>query len=105
MGPQGLYLNKRSPNFDPAQDLPTVVPVWVRLPHLPLHCWSQNSLQSIRNALGRYIDQAPRKDQYSCAQIYVEVNLEIGLPKAIKLSVADWTHIRELDYEQLPFKC
>jgi len=35
----------------------------------------------------------------------VEVDLEIGLPEAIKLSVADWTHIQELDYEQLPFKC
>jgi hypothetical protein len=105
MGPQGLYLNKWSPDFDPAQDVPTAVPVWVRLPHLPLHCWSQNSLQSIGNALGRYIDQAVRKDQYSCARICVEVDLEVGLPEAIKLSVADWTHIQELDYEQLPFKC
>ena len=105
MGPQGLYLNKCSPNFDPTQDVPMVVPVWVRLPHLPLHCWSQSSLQSIGNALGRYIDQAPRKDQYSCARICVEVDLEVGLPEAIKLSVADWTHFQELDYEQLPFKC
>eukprot|EP00253_Pinus_taeda_P005679 PITA_05679 len=105
MGPQGLYLNKWSPEFDPAQDVPTAVPVWVRLPHLPLHCWSQNSLQSIGNALGRYIDQAPRNDQYSCARICVEVDLEVGLPEAIKLPVADWTHIQELDYEQLPFKC
>jgi hypothetical protein len=35
----------------------------------------------------------------------VEVDLEVGLPKAIKLIAADWTHIQELDYEQLPFKC
>eukprot|EP00253_Pinus_taeda_P013884 PITA_13884 len=105
MGPQGLYLNKWSPDFDPAQDVPTAVPVWVCLPHLPLHCWSQNSLQSIINALGRYIDQAPRKDQYSCARICIEADLEIGPPEAIKLSVANWTHIQELDYEQLHFKC
>lgn len=89
MGPQGLYLNKWSPYFDPAQDVPTAVPVWVRLPHLPLHCWSQSSLQSIGNALGRYIDQAPRKEQFSCTRICVEVDLEVGLPKAIKLSVED----------------
>lgn len=56
MGLQGLYLNKWSPDFDPAQDVPTVVPVWVRLPHLPLHCWNQRSLQYIGNALGKYID-------------------------------------------------
>jgi len=105
IGPQGLYLNKWSTDFDPAQDVPKAVPVLVRLPHLPLHCWNQNSLQAIGNALGKYIDQAPRKDQYSCARICVEVDLEIGLPEAIQLSVANWTHIQELDYEQLPFKC
>jgi hypothetical protein len=105
MGPQGLYLNKWSTDFDPAQDVPRAVPVWVRLPHLPLHCWNQGSLRSIGNALGKYIDQAPRKDQYSCARICVEVDLEIGLPEAIQLTVANWSHIQELDYEQLPFKC
>lgn len=105
MGPQGLYLNKWSPDFYPAQDVPTAVPVWVRLPHLPLHCWNPKSLQIIGNALGNYIDQAPRKDQYSCARICVEVDLEEGLPEAIKLTVAGWTHVQELDYEQIPFKC
>jgi len=82
-----------------------VVPVWVRLPHLPLHCWSQKSLQIIDNSLGKYIDQAARKDQYSCARICVEVDMEEGLPEAIKLTVAGWSHIQELDYEQIPFKC
>lgn len=105
MGPQGLYLNKWSPDFDPTQDVPSAVPVWVWLPHLPLHCWNQKSLQIIGNGLGKYIDQAARKDQYSCARICVEVDLEEGLPEAIKLTVAGWTHIQELDYEQLPFKC
>jgi len=38
MGPQGLYLNKWSPDFDPTQEVPSAVPVWVWLPHLPLHC-------------------------------------------------------------------
>ena len=38
LGPQGLYLNKWSPDFDPSQDVPTAVHVWVCLPHLPLHC-------------------------------------------------------------------
>lgn len=77
----------------------------MRLPHLPLHCWNQKTLQIIGNALGKYIDQAVRKDQYSCARICVVVDLEEGLPEAIKLSVAGWTHVQELDYEQLPFKC
>ena len=63
------------------------------------------TLHIIGNALGKYIDQAVRKDQYSCARICVEVDLEEGLPEEIKLTVAGWTHVQELDYEQLPFKC
>lgn len=105
MGPQGLYLNKWLPNFDLVQDVPSAIPVWLRLPHLPLHYWNQKSLQIINNGLGKYIDQAARKDQYSCARICVEVDLEEGLSEAIKLTVAGWAHVQELDYEQLPFKC
>ena len=92
-------------DFDPTQDIPPVVQVWVRLPHLPLHCWNADSLESIGNKLGKYIDRAESKDQYACARICVEVDLETGLPEAINLTVVDWWHVQELEYEQLPFKC
>jgi hypothetical protein len=105
MGTQGLYLNRWTPNFDPASEIPKDVPVWVRLPNLPIHCWNPSSLQAIGNGLGRYIDRAEPRDQYSCARICVEVDLEVGLPEAIKLKVGTWQHIQKLDYEQLPFKC
>jgi hypothetical protein len=82
MGPQGLYLNQWTLYFDPAQDVPSAVLVWVRLPHLSLHCWSLKSLEAIGNDLGKYIGRAERKDQYSCARICMEVDLEIGLPEA-----------------------
>jgi hypothetical protein len=83
MGPQGLYLNKWSPDFDPTQDVSSKILVWVRLPHLPLPCSNLKSLESIGNTLVKYIDQEKRKDQYSCARICVEVDLEVGLPEAI----------------------
>jgi hypothetical protein len=105
MGTQGLYLNRWTPSFDPASEVPKDVPVWVRLPNLPIHCWNSSSLQAIGNGLGHYIDRADPKDQYSCARICVEVDLEVGLPEAVKLKVGDWHHFQKLDYEQLPFKC
>jgi hypothetical protein len=105
MGTQGLYLNRWTPSFDPASEVPKDVPVWVRLPNLSIHCWNPTSLQAIGNGLGRYIDRAEPRDQYSCARICVEVDLEVGLPEAIKLKVGDWHHFQKLDYEQLPFKC
>ena len=87
MGPRRLCLNKWTPNFDPTQDVPYVVPVWVRIPHLHLHCWNSKSLETIGNKIGKCIDKAERKDQYSCARICVEVDLEIGIPEVINLIV------------------
>jgi hypothetical protein len=105
MGAQGLYLNRWTPNFDPASKVPKDVPVWVRLPNLPIHYWNSPSLQAIGNGLGHYIDKADPKDQYSCARICVEVDLEVGLPEVVKLKVGEWHHLQKLDYEQFSFKC
>lgn len=105
MGPKTLYLNKWTPDFDRVVDVPSAVLVWVMLPNLPIHCWNWESLKHIRNTLGKFIDKANNKDQYDCARICVEVDLEVGLPEAIKIRVGPWMHVQKLDYEQLPFKC
>jgi hypothetical protein len=105
MGSRGLFLAPWTIDFNPEVEI-TAAPVWVRLPHLPLHLWGTSSLEDIGNKLGRFLDSAePKGDQYTCARICVEVNLEKGLPEAIKLSLGEWCHIQELDYEQIPFKC
>jgi hypothetical protein len=70
-----------------------------------MHCWDFESLQRIGNGVGRFIDRADNKGQYTCARICVEVDLEAGLPEAVKLTVGTWTHYQKLDYEHLPFKC
>jgi hypothetical protein len=68
MGPRGLYLDKWTPDFDPEVDIPTTVPVWVKLPHLPLHCWGDEVLKSIGNSLGKCIDKAePKPPMFACA--------------------------------------
>lgn len=100
-----LIFQNQTPDFDPGVDAPKAIPVWVRLPNLPVHCWNWDSLRHIGNALGKFIDQANNKDQYDRARIYVEVDLEVGLPEAITIKVESWTHLQKLDYEQLPFKC
>ena len=56
-------------------------------------------MQAIENKLGKYIDKAHPKDNYSCAHICVEVDLEAGLPAAIKLVIGEWHHFQKLDYE------
>ena len=86
MVPRGLYLNQRSLSFDPERDVPSIVPLWVRLPYLPLHCWNDETLQAIGKSLRKYIDKAePKGPLFSCARICVEVDLENGLPEIVGL--------------------
>ena len=81
MGPRGMYLNKWDLSFNPEKDIPKAVPVWVKLPHLPLHCWNDEDFRTIGNTLGKYVDKSePKAPMFSCARICVEVDLEKGLP-------------------------
>lgn len=81
-----LYLNKWTPDFDPKLDVPNAVTVWVRLPHLLLHCWGDDSIHAIGNPVGKFNDRSePKNNMQSCARICVEVDLVKGLPEAIKI--------------------
>ena len=100
MGPQGLYLNRWSLSFDTERDVPSEDPVSVCLPHLPLHCWNNETLQAIGNSLGKYIDKEELKGHlFSWSRIYVEVDLEKGLPEIVSLCMDGWEHEQKVDYE------
>jgi hypothetical protein len=43
MGARGLFLAPWTLDFNPGAEI-TAAPVWVRLPHLPLHLWGKRSL-------------------------------------------------------------
>jgi hypothetical protein len=88
LGARGMHLNKWTPYFSRENDVPSVVPVWVHLPHLPLHFWSDDTLRCIGNSIGKYIDRAePKEKIFSYARICVEVDLEKGIPKAVLISL------------------
>jgi hypothetical protein len=88
-GSRWLYLNKWTPDFDPENGIPSAVPIWLRLPHMPFHCWGDDVLKRI-DTLGKFIDRSkPRSSLYSCARICMEVDLEKGLPEEIKLKLDD----------------
>jgi hypothetical protein len=95
MGSRGVYLNHWMPDFSPENEIPSVVLVWVKLPFLPYHCWTDETIRNIGNTLGRYINRTkPREGQQACARIYVEVDLEKGLSEAIQLALDEWNHIQ-----------
>ena len=99
MGSRGLYINRWTLSFDLEKDVPSVVLVWVRLPHLPLHCWNEEDLQAIENTFGKYTDKAdPKGPLFSCTRICVEVDLEKGLPEAVNLFMGGWENLQNFNY-------
>ena len=85
-------------------DIPSVL-VWVCLLHLSLHCWSNDALCWIGNNLGKYKDKAePRENMFSCARICFEVDFEKWPSEAVMILLNNWKHLKQLDYEKLPFK-
>ena len=76
-GPRGVYLNGWSLVFYQEKDVPSVFLVWVKLPYLPLHCWSDEELVFIGNSLACYIDNSkPKPLMFGCARNGIEVELE-----------------------------
>jgi hypothetical protein len=100
MGPRGMYLDRWTFDFDPEVEIKNVVPIWVKLPHLPLHCRGDYVFRCI----GKFINKVePKPPMFAYVHICVEVDLEKWILEAIKLVLDGWTHIQKLDYKQLPF--
>lgn len=63
-----------------------IVPVWVKLPYFPLHCWNDVTFRLIGDSLEKYIDCVELKDRlFTCAQICVEVDLDKELSVSINV--------------------
>jgi hypothetical protein len=97
---RGVYLNSCSLDFNLENNIPTIVSVWVFLPHLPINFWNEASLPTIRNTLKKFIDLAELKESlFSCAYICIEVDLEKGLLEDIQLTAGIWKYFQPVDYK------
>ena len=70
------------------EEIPSRVPVWVRLPQLPMEFWREDILHSISLLLGKPVGLATQtQDQkvISYAQICVEVDLNNPLPNSMEI--------------------
>ena len=48
---KGIYINSWTLDLDLDSDIPSIVLVWVRMSHIPLHCWGDDTLKYISNKL------------------------------------------------------
>lgn len=73
-----MVLKDRSHDFNFKRDMILILPVWVKLPQLPLHLWGAKSLGKIGSALGKplFTDECTmNKLRVSYVCIFVEIDI------------------------------
>lgn len=77
-----------SPTFNFHEEVLKVIPLWVRLPNLPLNCWSGDSLSRISSVVGvpRCADECTTHQlRVSFARVLIEVNVTQPLPDKVTI--------------------
>jgi hypothetical protein len=107
-GNSGLCMKPWSPSFNPATDILSSAPVWVRLPNLPLHFWGLPSLEAIGSALGKFhfaSCETTRHNTSTYARICVEMDFSKGFPTEVILTGKNYSWPQKLDYERVSLRC
>jgi hypothetical protein len=103
-----LMLKRWRLGFNPTTEFFSLRHVWVLLPGLPLQLWNQQTLKLIGASLGRFlsVDQnsldAPDRRM---ARIYVELDIQAGLPDILEIDWRNQLISQRLDYMGIPFRC
>ena len=102
-------LKEMSEYFDFNSAEMSTVPVWVKLPNLPLKCWSSTCLSKIASALRKPVQcdmLTSSMSRLSYTRILVEINLAEDLPQFIKFCLPNGvSHAQPIVYETLPKFC
>ncbi|KAK1278394.1 hypothetical protein QJS04_geneDACA016571 [Acorus gramineus] len=104
-----FIIRKWSPEVRMEQERLSSIPIWVRLPNLPLHLWEEDSLSRIGSTIGvpLYVDSATlRCTRASYARICVEVQASKVLPDSVLVEVSPGHRESfKLDYDWKPIAC
>lgn len=107
-GSTRLFITPWFPDFDANTMEITKMSVWVWLYNLPLHFWNEHVLEGIENTIGRYIKtyiQQLEEIIFTFSWIYVEVDLNKGLPESIQQIDNQKKWKQHLEYENTAFRC
>ena len=103
-----VLLKPWHPLFDASRERVDKIPIWVRLPALPLHFWGPVHFRRIGDILGTYLDadfSYLETHEKKMARIMVNINIREGLAETINLDWGPTVISQILDYENIPFRC
>ncbi|XP_056688055.1 uncharacterized protein [Spinacia oleracea] len=96
-------------SFNFKEEVLRVIPVWVRLPNLPLCCWGPDSLSKIGSLIGvpLFADECTSKQlRISFARMLIEVDVTKDMPKSVLIQDSTGrSFTQKVDYDWLPPFC
>jgi hypothetical protein len=104
-----MLLRDWKPDFSLKRDLLRTLPIWIKLPQLPLHLWGIKSLSKIGSAIGNPLvtdECTAHKLRVSYARMLVEVDVTQDLPPDITIRDNEGNKLKQLiEYEWKPLFC
>ena len=103
----GMRVLKWTPSFSVDSE-PSIVPIWIRLPNLPVHFFAKGPLFSI----GRLVGEPLRLDASTAAitrpnvaRLCVEIDLLKDLPNRVWIVNGSFGFWQKIEYENVPDYC
>lgn len=102
-----LLTKPRHSDFNPLSEMFNKIPIWVKLPYLPLHMWVDYVFEEIGDAIESFI--MVDNDSYGLyhttfARILVELDVSKGLPAKIAINSSFGSWVQTLDCEGISFR-
>jgi hypothetical protein len=94
------------PLFDVNEEILSSMPIWIKLPNLPLQFWSDAGLKAIGEVLDSFITVDKRykfSKHQLVAHILVDINPRHGLFESMDIVLGDKTYTQQLDYLNMSF--
>lgn len=93
-------------NFSFQNEVLKMIPLWVRFPNLPLHCWNKRSLSKISSGIGTLLyadDCTTNVAHISYARVLIDMDITKALPKCVTVLDPKGNHLeQEIAYEWEP---
>ncbi|XP_059070621.1 uncharacterized protein LOC131860254 [Cryptomeria japonica] len=108
IGKYSMYIQKWYPNAGREDKFVVQVPVWIKLPRLPMEYCEEDVFAGIANAFGELIAIDPimtSRRRLIYARICVGVGPEMNMPEEIEIESKLGKWMLNIDYESIPFAC
>ncbi|XP_059075280.1 uncharacterized protein LOC131875230 [Cryptomeria japonica] len=103
-----MYIQKWYPNAGREDKFLVQVPIWIKLPGLPMEYWEEDVFTGIANSFGELITidlvTASRR-RLIYARIYVGVGAKTDMPEEIEIESKLGKWMQKIVYESIPFAC